>query len=135
MPKCDFNKVAKNCFSVSFCISSENLFLRRPLKGCFYMFIINYLLYPHRIGNTNFKLPVGIISRISLQSSFVLVWSCTYVKPCTCKGFLNLFRVQIRLRSATRRRRRFSLPSPWFFLWMRSFLCFTWNLRFIWRIS
>ena len=47
MPKCDFNKVAKQsdfiefklrheCSPVNWCIFSEHLFLRTPLGGCFW---------------------------------------------------------------------------------------------------
>ena len=73
MPKCDFNKVAKNCFSVSLLHIFRTPFPKKTSKGLLLHVYNKLLLYPHCIGSTNFKWPVRIISRISLQSSFVLV--------------------------------------------------------------
>ena len=53
MPKCNFNKVAKQLywnhtskwvFSCNFCcIFSEHLFLRTPLNGCFYISLVCFM--------------------------------------------------------------------------------------------
>ena len=65
------------------------------------------------------------------QTSFEPIWSWKYVKPFPYIGFLIL--PQIRLRTVSSQSRCISLPFPWFLLWMRTFLCFIWIARFIWR--